>query len=359
MEINTFNNNQSNNLLCKFCGVQFYKSNILNKHKILCELKYHSVSSINKTYKFNHITSLQIKNQVQELNELNEEHLNYPSNKKLFKMLIELNENQEKMQKKINTLYEKVKFYEKLFSKKQRQKINIITYLNNSLNLSIKPYCQFEYYYEYIKIEPLIIDYLFSYSFYDTLLYLFKQSLFKTEHQYNKNYYCIPIICCKEYPNNLYVYINGQNKWCIIDEEKFIKFLNNLYIKIFKTYRLWKKNNELLIENDEKLQILIDKTTKKIMNVELKKLAPKLKKIIYENLVSLNICNFDNNIILTEDDNASENCGVDGVDSVDGVNGVDGLDGVNGVDSVDSVDGVNGVDGVDGVDGFDGVDDIY
>jgi hypothetical protein len=69
--------------------------------------------------------------------------------------------------------------------------------------------------------------------------------------------------------------VNNQSNqtnptWTIVTKDKFVRFLNNIQLKISKALSEWRKKNiEMLNENDSK-SILYDKTFSKIMEPDFK-----------------------------------------------------------------------------------------
>jgi hypothetical protein len=110
MEVSKFRLN------CHFCGSQYKTRTNLEKHVILCELKH----------KANHSKS---KNKCRVRLKEEEEEEELPSQRKLYQMVLLLNE-------KYNRLEEKVEEMNKWIVKKKK-KINVIEWLNNNIKTNL------------------------------------------------------------------------------------------------------------------------------------------------------------------------------------------------------------------------------
>jgi hypothetical protein len=212
---------------CKYCGKSYLKKTNLDKHVILCELLNTSKS----------------KTTVDDEEEV-------PSQRKMYQLLLE-------MGSKLNKLDEKVDELNKWVIKKKK-KINVIEWLNNHLT----PEINFDSLIEKIIIEKDDIQYLFQNNFADTMNHIFSRNIYNiSESEY-------PIFAFVQKSNAFYIYENEEAGWMELNREKLVKFLNRVHTKLYRIYLEWKKENITQIEDDEKLSLLCDKTTCKMMDVD-------------------------------------------------------------------------------------------
>jgi len=212
---------------CRYCGKNYIKKTNLERHSIICELLHTS-----KT-----------KTTVDDVEEI-------PSQRKMYQMLLELG-------KKMNHIDEKVDELNKWVIKKKK-KINIAEWLNNN----IKPNIHFDILNEKIIMDKDDITFLFKNTFAETLNYIFSRTIYTmSENEY-------PIFAFVQKPNTFYIYENEEAGWIELNREKLIKFLNRVHIKLYRVFLEWKKEHKLQIDEDEKLSLLCDKTTCKMMDVD-------------------------------------------------------------------------------------------
>lgn len=213
---------------CIHCGKSYKKKNNLNNHVIVCELLHNSK---NKT-------------DIEENDEI-------PSQRKLYQILLELGNKYNKLEEKIDEINKWVV--------KKKKKINVIEWLNKNITPEIK----FE-----SLIEKIImnneedINYLFNNSFADTLNQIFARNIYNL---YESEY---PIFAFIQKSNVFYIYENEEAGWMELNREKLVKFLNKVHMKLTRLFIDWKKTNSLQVNNDEKLSILCDKTSLKMMSVD-------------------------------------------------------------------------------------------
>jgi len=212
---------------CKYCGKSYIKRPNLDNHIILCELKNTSKSRA----------------AVQEEYEV-------PSHRKMYEMILEIG-------KKLNGLDDKVDELNKWVVKKKK-KINVIEWLNSH----ITPEIVFDNLIEKILIDKNDVNYLFQNSFVDTINHIFSKNVYNvSETEY-------PIFAFVQKSNVFYIYENEEVRWVELNRENFVKFLNRVHTKLYRVFIEWKRENRGLIEDDEKLSLLSDKTICKMMNVD-------------------------------------------------------------------------------------------
>jgi hypothetical protein len=242
--------NENNNKIkqsaqcCRYCGKTYIKRINLDKHIIICEL-------------------LQKKKNTND-----EENNEIPSNKKLYQIIIELTN-------KINNLEEKISEFNKYIVKKKKL-LKPIDWLNENMNTIIS----FENLQNIFIIDENIINYLFNNSIFETL------NLIISKIDNNLKHNTLPICSFIQKNNIIYIFENKEIGWIEMDIDKFSKLFNRIILKILIVFREWKKNNSELLKNDEKIQILCDKTTSKLMSIDFKNNNTyfKLKTILYNKL---------------------------------------------------------------------------
>ncbi len=215
---------------CKYCGKSYLKKNNLDKHIVICEL-------LNESKK---------KGIVDEDEEI-------PSQRKMYQMLLELAYKFNQMEEKVNELHK--------FVIKKKKKINVIEWLNGH----IRPEIQYDNLIEKIIIHKEDVDCLFQYSFIETINHIFSRNIYNNNDD-NINTY--PIIAFVQKSNLFYIYENEDAGWVELNREKLVKFLNRVHTKLYRVFLEWKKENRLKMEEDEKLSILCDKTTCKMMDID-------------------------------------------------------------------------------------------
>jgi hypothetical protein len=241
-------------LFCNYCSKDYKTRNRLEKHVVLCEIKY----------KINNKKKLVIDDDDDET---------IPSQKRLYQMLLELGEKYFHLEEKVNEM-------NKLVSKKKK-KINVLDWLN----MNIKPEITFDKFYENISVVQTDIDYIFNNSSIDTFDEIFSKTIYININ--DENYY--PIVTFEQKSGLFYIYdkINENEAcWFELKRETFITFLNKIHKKLFKQLLEWKKNNIQKITNDDKYAIEYDKSMVKLMGTDFNKDATfnKIKGLMYNKM---------------------------------------------------------------------------
>jgi len=234
---------------CVYCGKSYKKKTNLTNHVNLCELIHKPKSS----------TTM-------------EEEIDPPSNKKMYAILLELG-------KKYNQLEQKVDELSKWVVKK-KQKINILNWLNTNYT----PNTLFHELIDHIIVTPEDIHHLLSNPILETFNQIFSRNIY---HHFENKYPIFTSIYNKI--NTFYIYIsikNESNEWVELKNEILIQFLNKVYMKLFRLWITFKKENCNQIQEDEKFAILCDKTGMKLMNIDFKKEATldKIKSMLFTNM---------------------------------------------------------------------------
>jgi len=204
---------------CSNCGKEYKIRSNLEKHKMVCDI-------------------LMPKN-----NDIEEAII--PSQKTLYKMLLELGQ-------KFNRMEEKMSEMSKMVVKKKN--INILDWLKNNL----KPDYTFEYLPDKIIVVATDIEYLFNNNFYDTLNGIFIRTIYSDIN-------VVPLFVFKKK-----IYSYEKEGWVELTRENLTRFLNNIHLKMSKVLFEWKKNHRDEINSNDTISIMYDKTMVKLMSVEVK-----------------------------------------------------------------------------------------
>lgn len=211
---------------CIHCGKSYRKKSNLDKHVIICQLLNESKKKL-----------------------IIEDDQDIPSQRKMYELLLELGS-------KYNRLEEKVDELNKWVIKKKK-KINIVEWLNTN----ITPEMKFESLIEKIIVIDDDVKYLFQNSFIDTLNHIFSRNIYNLSEK-------SPMFAFAQKTNVFYFYENEEKKWALLTNELLIKFLNKVYMKLFRVFGEHKKVNVDRLDNDESFSLLCDKTSVKMMSID-------------------------------------------------------------------------------------------
>jgi len=244
-------------LCCEYCGKEYKRRVNFDKHFILCEI-------IHKARK----KDRRIDNEAEEIDS------EIPSQKQMYKMLLEL-------ALKYNKLEEKVELMTKWVDKKKK-KINILDWLNTSSNL--KPDLIFDNLADSISILDCDLDLLFNGNFYDMLHEIFLRNI------YDKDESEVSLFAFIQKNNAIYVYskqnVDLEPSWIELSREKLIYFLNKVHFKIVKLLLEWNKNNRDKINFSDQMAEMYNKANIKLMGIDFKQESTlnKIKFSIYNKL---------------------------------------------------------------------------
>jgi len=244
-------------LCCEYCGKEYKRRINLDKHFILCEIIYKAKKKDRRIDK--------------ETEETNEE---MPTQKQMYKMILEL-------ALKYNKLEEKMELMSKWVDK-TKKKINVLDWLNSSSNL--KPELIFDDLADSISILETDLDLLFNSNFYDMLNEIF------TRNFYNNDESEISLFAFIQKANTIYIYSRDISSlelvWIELSREKLIYFLNKVHFKIVKALLEWKKIYFEKINNSDQMEEMYNKAKIKLMGIDFKQdsTLSKIKLSIYNKM---------------------------------------------------------------------------
>ena len=244
-------------LCCIYCDKRYKTRKNLDKHLVLCEIIYKSKN--NKTY-----------NAREE-----EEEIELPSQKYMYKIILDLAEKYSKLEEKMEQLTKWID--------KKKKKINVIEWLNTNIN----PEFIFDDLFDKIEVSEEDIERLLMTNFMDIICEIITNNLYKLSQSKS-----LPIFCFDQKTNFIYVY-NIQNipqsenpSWFPVEREKLISFMNKIHMKITKKLIEWKKTQEIDGTFVDSKAEKYNKTIMKLMDINFKQdnTFNKIKSIIYGSL---------------------------------------------------------------------------
>ena len=252
--INQSINSHANILCCSYCSKSYKTKTRLDKHIILCEI---------------------IKNPNRRKIQIEDDDI--PSQTRMYQMLLELGYKYNLLEEKVNNLNKWVV--------KKKKTINALEWLN----INVKPDIIFNDIITTIQIETSDIEYFMDNlnSFNDTICRIFERNIFVFNSETQSK---LPLCAFSQKNGVFYIYdkINSEEsyKWLELNREKFVKFLNSIYKKIWKNLSEWKKNNSSEIQKNDSLQVQYDKTMSKLMSIDFNNDATfnKIKNIMYNKM---------------------------------------------------------------------------
>ena len=285
----------SKDICCAQCGKGYKTKTNYEKHLILCGI----ISKGNQ------------RSNDEEMLE------NLPSQKMMYKMILELGQKYNRLEEKMNEVNKWVV--------KKKKKIDVIEWLNTT----IKPEYIFDELIDKIYVTDANIEFMFNNTVYDTynsilenpllrnpLLEnpLLKNPLFKKVEQnfgstFDKG--CVeqnfddkgcveqnfddkgcvdvqPIFAFIQKPGLLYAFISneGDGVWAELPRDKLVRFLKLIHLKITRALFEWKKNHLDNIYSSDSVATMFDKTTSKLMAIDFKQehTLSRFKNIMYSRL---------------------------------------------------------------------------
>lgn len=229
---------------CVYCGKSYKMRKLLDRHTLLCQVTYNS-----KNRRF-------LVEDDMETDEL-------PSQKMLYKMVLEL-------ASKCNRLEEKLEEVNKWVVKRKKN-INVLQWLKENGT----PEYDFHNMVDHIHVTNADIEYLLKNSFYDTMNEIFTKTIYNNK---------IPIASFGPKANKFYIY--KEDHWELLKNEDLTKFMNYTFAKIYKHMLHWYQSNKEQINANENTCILYNKTISKLMSLDFKEdsVLSKVKSVIHSKI---------------------------------------------------------------------------
>jgi len=251
---------QNSCLCCIYCDKRYKTRKNLDKHLVLCEIIYKSRN--NKTYNAR----------------AEEEEFELPSQKYMYKIILDLAEKYSKLEEKMEQVTKWID--------KKKKKINVIEWLNSNIN----PEFIFDDLFNKIEVSEEDIERLLMSNFMDIICEIVTNNLYQLSQ--NKS---LPVFCFDQKTNYIYVYSNKDKDsqtesnsrcWIELEREKLISFMNKIHMKITKKLTEWKKTQEIEGTFVDSKAEKYNKTIMKLMDVNFKQDSTfnKIKSIIYGSL---------------------------------------------------------------------------
>jgi len=224
--------NESSKLCCVVCNKKYTKKSSLDKHKILCDFK-------TKTKR--------------ELKIEDEEQSDIPSYNQLVKIV-------QEMALKMSKMEDKLEEFNKWVDKKKK-KLNVIGWLNENVNPTFG-------FLEWANVQLIVKEEHFE--------NLMENSLFHTVQQvfeYNlpeSNDIIYPIRCFSQKTGIFYICEKGENglpQWKQLALPDFIILLKTIQNRMIRVLSKWKSDNQLKIQDNDKISELFNKAVIKLMNM--------------------------------------------------------------------------------------------
>jgi len=215
---------KSNDVYCIHCGKSYKVRANLEKHLILCEITH----------------SKKCKSEEGD-DEM-------PSQKTMYKMIVELAQKYNRLEEKMNEVNKWVV--------KKKKKVDVKDWLNTT----ITPEYTFDHLIDKIHIHTADIEYLFVNNIYDTLSEIFSRTIYSFDE------HC-PLHAFIQKPNILYAF---EGVWVELSRDRLILFLARVQMKISKVMFEWKQSHRADLHASDVLATVYDKATSKLMGTEFK-----------------------------------------------------------------------------------------
>ena len=196
-----------NTLICEYCSKKYVNKKCFDHHVLMCR-----VSKSNSKYHIDTIEKITLDKT--------------PTISELYKIIIDLNNKYERLQRDYNTIKHQVKLDQK------KKPLEIIEWLNNNY----KPDKTFETWFQNIVIDLDNIDIIFEKNYINGVAEIILNYV-HTNNITNSNSNLVPIQAFVE-KDGLYIYNNNEN-WDVIkfDEfDKILKIFNNKLLNVFKEW---------------------------------------------------------------------------------------------------------------------------
>lgn len=253
---------------CKYCNKIYIRKYAYNNHFEKCKF-YKSRCTI-------------IKEENSEfLNNNNETNINF-SNFTIYKMLIDLTNKYEKLQKDYDEI--------KKFVETNKKKVDVITYLNNNFNFDFDNF-DFHDFINSINISLEDLEIIFKKDYVDGIVNIILNKINILENN-------VPLKGFSTKENILYIYLKSLKSWIQISNEELQKTIKYFSKNILNQFSKWEIETKKTMKPDYFSEIYI-LNMKKVLggNYDYKNLNNLVKSRLYKN-IKTNVKNISTYIIV-------------------------------------------------------------
>ena len=238
---------------CKYCNKIYIRKYAYNNHFEKCKF-YKSRCSIIK------------EDNDKFLNNINKTNINL-SNSIIYKMLIDLTNKYDKLQKDYDEL--------KKFVETNKKKVDIITYLNNNFNFDNYDFNDFI---KSINITSEDLELIFKKDYLDGIVSIILNKINILENN-------VPLKAFSTKENILYIYLNSLKSWIQMSNEELQKIIKYFSKNILNEFSKWESETRKTMRPDDFSEIYI-LNMKKVLggNYDSKNLNNLLKTRLYKNI---------------------------------------------------------------------------
>lgn len=238
---------------CKYCNKIYIRKYAYNNHFEKCKF-YKSQCSIIK------------EDNDKFLNNINETNINL-SNSTIYKMLIDLTNKYDKLQKDYDEL--------KKFVETNKKKVDIITYLNNNFNFDNYDFNDFI---KSINVTSEDLEIIFKKDYLDGIVSIILNKINILENN-------VPLRAFSTKENILYIYLNSLKSWIQMSNEELQKTIKYFSKNILNEFSRWESETKKTMKPDDFSEIYI-LNMKKVLggNYDSKNLNNLIKTRLYKNI---------------------------------------------------------------------------
>ena len=256
---------------CKYCNKIYIRKYAYNNHFEKCKF-YKSRCTIIKEENSGFLNNI-------NNNNINETNINL-SNSTIYKLLIDLTNKYEKLQKDYDEL--------KKFVETNKKKVTIITYLNNNFNFD-----DFDFY-DFIKsisVTQEDLEIIFKKDYLDGIITIILNKIDKLENN-------VPLKGFNTKENILYIYLKSLKSWVQMSSEELQKTVKYFSKNILNQFSKWEIETKKTMRPDDFSEIYI-LNMKKVLggSYDSKNLHNLLKSRLYKN-IKTNVRNISTYIIV-------------------------------------------------------------
>jgi hypothetical protein len=222
---------------CPHCLKCYTRKISLDRHSIVCEL---------------------LQKSRREVQCDSEENTDIPTVKQLYMIVQELASKNMILERKIDEMSRWVD--------RKKSKINAIHWLNDNMI----PRMYFAEWIESIIIKTYDVQVLLENNIETTILHLFKNIGEKGQN---------PLAGFSHKTNNLYVYINGDDKWQKIENKELSHWLKQIHHQILIAFNGWYSENKDTIHHNDSQHTIYNKALTSLISADLNETCTVLQKV--------------------------------------------------------------------------------